>query len=571
MNARRPRSVPRGPSVDRMEPRTLFDATVRTVSLANDLAYGTTPATAVAVDPYGDVYATRTGGDGTNHTELLVVPAGSSKPQVLTSFAPMIEYADTAETPFGEMVVNAAGDVFGVTRFTTVGEVPFGQDYTQGTLWELPAHFNTVDVIARFYKPQTAPRSLTVDAAGNLYGVVDSLLGQGSSVFAYPTDETGVVTVPLGADTYCAAIVVNPAGDVFGTLAPVDDPTGPFSLFKLAHGAAAATVLATVPAALGHDVAGLAVDASNDLFITTRQGTNGGAILELPAGSATVHLLAGYTGQAFNGKPAIDPAGNVFATADGAGNASVLYRRPVDGTALQTVATFATGRANRRLARRAGQRLRHLRRLDHKSGNCLRRLRSVDHAEPDADAARAGCRRVGSDGDPQRVPRDGSRRLQDGTGRNGVGDEYGHVGRDGDGHGCRLRRAGRVGRGDRHAAGHGRPSVDPAARRRPVMDRARAAGGAGGGHLHAAGRGDRRDRHRLGRHRRPDADRRRANRRARGHRHRHAHGRRRRVDHAHPRPDQQRHDQLNRPTDRRVFIVVRRNDTARHPAPDGDG
>jgi hypothetical protein len=349
MSASRPRNrnaVITGVLADLLERRTLFDAAIRTVSLVDDVNYTTTPATDVAVDPYGDVYATRTGGDGTAATQLVVVQPGYTTPQVLSSFGPMQEYADTEETPTGQMIVDGAGDVFGVTQFQSTGEIPLGEDYTQGTLWELPARFGVVDVLARFYRPETAPRSLTIDKAGNLYGVVDSLLGQGSSVFEYPADETGVVTVSLGVGTYAAAVVSDPAGDIFGTLASSGDPAGAFSLFEVKHGGTSPTILATVPATLGTDVAGLIRDAAGDLFITTRQGPNGGTLLELPTGGNAVHLMAGGSGPAFNGKPIVDDAGDVFATADTAGGGSVVLKLPAGGAGLQTVATFATGDVN---------------------------------------------------------------------------------------------------------------------------------------------------------------------------------------------------------------------------------
>jgi hypothetical protein len=346
MHARRPRPRSR-PITDPLERRLLLAATVRTVSLLDQLGYGTTPATDVAADEYGDVYATRVGGDGTNDTQLLVIPAHSSTPQVLASFGPLTEYADTVEQPYGQLVVDAAGDVFGVTQFvSTSGDLPFGQDYTQGTLWELPAGFNVVDVLARFYKPQTAPRSLTIDADGNLYGVVDSLIGAGSSIFEYPADETGTVTTSLGAGESCAAAVVDSAGNVFGTLAASDDPTGPFSLFELKHGASAPTVLATVPATLGYDVQGLTIDAAGDLFVTTAQGPSGGTLLELRAGATAAELLPGTAGQAFNANPYVDGSGDVFATAgDATAGTSVVLELPAGGTALQTEATFTTGDA----------------------------------------------------------------------------------------------------------------------------------------------------------------------------------------------------------------------------------
>jgi uncharacterized repeat protein (TIGR01451 family) len=347
MHARRPRrplAVVAPSAVDGLERRLLFTATVRTVSLVDDPAYPTTPATAVAVDPYGDVYATRTGGDGTSDTQLVVIPANGSTPQVLTSFAPMIEYANTVESPTGSLVVDAAGDVFGVTQFVETGTIPFGEDSTQGTLWELPANMGTVDVLARFTKPQTAPTSLTSDAAGDLFGTVGNLLGAGSSVFEYPADETGLVTVPLGAGEYCAAVVADSAGDVYGTMASSADPTGPFSLFKVAHGSTFATIVATVPASLGTDVAGLALDASGDLFVTTSAGPNGGDILELPAGGTTVRSLLTGDGQTFNGNPLVDGSGNVFATAGGSGT-SALFELPTGSTGLRSVASFATGDA----------------------------------------------------------------------------------------------------------------------------------------------------------------------------------------------------------------------------------
>ncbi len=332
------------PAADRLERRALFDAAVATVSLTNDVNYPTTPATDVAVDGYGDVYATRVGGDGTDHTQLVVVQAGDTAPEVLASFGPIIEYDNTVEQPYGQMVLDSAGDVFGVTRFVATGEIPLGQDYTQGVLWELPAGFGVVDVLARFYKPETLPRSLTVDGSGNLYGVVDSLLGDGSSVFEYPADETGLTTVSLGAGTYASSIVADKAEDVFGTLASSDDPSGPFSLFEVAHGGTSPKMLATVPATMGYDVAGLTRDVAGNLFITTQQGPNGGTLLELPAGAKSVRLLPGGTGQAFNGKPLVDEAGDVFATAgNAAAGTSVLLELPTGGAALRTVATFATG------------------------------------------------------------------------------------------------------------------------------------------------------------------------------------------------------------------------------------
>ena len=339
------------PGLVRLESRVLFAAAVRTIPLTTDLgsgpAYDSQPPTDVAVDAAGDALATRQGGSAAGPAAVLEVKAGATTSTVLATFDTLSPVVGGVQTPRAHLVLDAAGDLFGVSHFSSDFHA-VGNDM----LWELPAGSGLIQPLAAFPAADGVPTSLVRDAAGNLFGTVDTAdTSQGDTqyngaVFEYPADGSGLVTTSLGnpfAATY--AVAADAAGDLFGIGSNYGsdyDADDEFQLYEVAHGTRAVATVAALKLSTGVDdegtltadpPLGLTVDAGGDVVILTASGR----VLEVAAGATAATTLGDVHGGALRSNPLVDGAGDVFvqtgSTADGYG----LYEVPAGGGPTITV------------------------------------------------------------------------------------------------------------------------------------------------------------------------------------------------------------------------------------------
>jgi hypothetical protein len=315
------------PTVERLERRRLFSVG-QAVLAPFDSDGAAILNTGVAVDGAGDVFTT--GRSATAADQVLRLTLGAP------AFTPVATFAGSDGGPAGHLVVDAAGDLFGLTLpSASVG----------GSLWELKAGGSSITTLVRFGAAVSNPGDLTSDAAGDLFWSADDATqaaGGEDRLYEYPADGSGVQVV-LAGDADAGPIASDSAGDLFGL-----DETGADTISYTAFEVPAAdrsqlVGLAAFTSADQGKVAGLSVDARGDLFITT-EGSGGafgdGAILEIPSGTGQVRQLASVSeGLILTSAPLVDGAGNVFAVALSP-TGSAVVELPVGSDALLTLASL---------------------------------------------------------------------------------------------------------------------------------------------------------------------------------------------------------------------------------------
>jgi uncharacterized repeat protein (TIGR03803 family) len=181
------------------------------------------------------------------------------------------------------------------------------------------------------YKAGYSPNGVTVDAAGNLYGVLNQggaygfgLVYELSPTATMPWKFTDLHDFQGGADgNYpVGTLVFDGAGNLYGATRDINEGNGEvFQLSPQTGGGWTEHVIYTLPGSSSstHPTSGLAIDASGNLFGATDGGSHG-AIFELSPsnGTWTGTQLYEFTGGNDGGTPeatvTFDGAGNLFGT-----------------------------------------------------------------------------------------------------------------------------------------------------------------------------------------------------------------------------------------------------------------
>jgi uncharacterized repeat protein (TIGR03803 family) len=321
--------------------------------------YATTPITLVTFNgangacPFGGVIAdaagnlfgmTRQGGasdDGTVFEIAKTAGGYASTPTVLVSFN-----GTNGTWPFGGLIADAAGDLFGTTGF--------GGLYHDGTVFEIAktggGYASTPTTLGSFNGTNGANpwAGLIADAAGDLFGATESggTYGYGT-VFEITKTSDAYASTPAVLVSFndtdgsnpLAALIADAAGDLFGTTysGGTNEDGTVFEIAKVGGGyASTPTTLASFNGADGGGPeANLIIDAAGDLFGTTGSGgaSGDGTVFEI-AKTAGGYASTPTTLVTFNyyngGGPYIaDAAGNLFGTTYSGGGATG------DGTAFE--------------------------------------------------------------------------------------------------------------------------------------------------------------------------------------------------------------------------------------------
>jgi uncharacterized repeat protein (TIGR03803 family) len=258
------------------------------------VGYASTPTTLVSLsedafseaglitDANGDLFGTTTGIDPTTFStltngavfEVLKTASGyASTPNTLVSFN-----GTNGETPFGSLIADSNGDLFGTTDgggandFGTVFEIVM----TAGGYASAPTtlvSFNDEDGVS--------PKStLIADSDGDLFGTT---VGDGFSVDGtvfeiaktaggYASTPTTLVSFDNDDGSPNGGLIVDANGDLFGTTEN-GGATDVGTVFEIAAGASTPTILVSFNGTNGETpVGGLSVDANGDLFGTTDSG-----------------------------------------------------------------------------------------------------------------------------------------------------------------------------------------------------------------------------------------------------------------------------------------------------------
>jgi uncharacterized repeat protein (TIGR03803 family) len=311
-------------------------------------ADGAFPVAGLVRDAAGNLYGTSSGnglyGSG---VVFRLSPAGSE-------FTVLYTFTGGADGAFpGGVVRDAEGNLYGTTGS--------GGTYGNGVVFELDtAGRETVLHSFTGGADGVAPSGVVLDvAAGNLYGTtfVGGTYGRGV-VFELSLatgKETVLYAFTGGADgaNPFADLILDAAGNLYGTASEGGDFYGNGVVFKLSPTTRKQTVLYTFPG--GADGAGpssrLVLRGAGDLYGTTSAGGNPsctfgcGVVFKVDTtGHETV--LYSFTGGADGGKPEagvlLDNSGNIFGTTYSGGTFSgVVFE--LDATAHETVLHNFTG------------------------------------------------------------------------------------------------------------------------------------------------------------------------------------------------------------------------------------
>ena len=196
--------------------------------------------------------------------------------------------SSSTSSPEGPPVVDAAGDIFFALGDTQIDELAAGA-----------TSFTSIATIAAY-------GSLTIDAAGNLYGTTGAGAHGYGSIFEIAAVTHTLTTLVdfdgTNGDEPSGGLVLDVAGNLYGNA---------HNLFEIAAGTHSFSLLANFTDGGQSEWSQIAVDAAGDLFGTTAADNS---IYELAAGSGTITTYAAND-MGVAGLTA-DAAGNLYGAND---------------------------------------------------------------------------------------------------------------------------------------------------------------------------------------------------------------------------------------------------------------
>ena len=338
------------------------------LSIVSPLPGGNLNATHLVSDAHGDLFGVESPtiqydanyvGHVTAPAAVFELAAGSSNVTTVTTFG--TDANGNAIQPVGNLVVDAAGDVFGETNT--------GGTANDGTVFEIAAGSNNVTTLVNFTganggNPQAG---LTTDAAGDLFGVTTTGGANGfGTVFEIKAGTASLTTLTSFSGTFqslgSTGVTADQAGDLYGiSWSGAALPNGGVnaSVYEIAAGSGAATTLASLNTLqLGLPIPltqPLTVDAQGNLFGVGLSGGPAGQVWELPAGSGTPTLLAtGSFSSVMEVSSGLleDAAGNLFGVTTGpsyVNSVGNVYEIKAGSGVMSVVASFHTPYASNAL------------------------------------------------------------------------------------------------------------------------------------------------------------------------------------------------------------------------------
>src|SRR5665213_1849223 len=233
-------------------------------------ASGANPQSTLAVDSIGNLYGTASRGGASGDGTVFEIAKGSGTITTLVSFD-----GSNGANPSAGVTLDAAGDLYG----TTDG----GGDSNDGTVFEIAKGSGTITTLASFiFANGNAVAGVALDASGNLYGTTYDGGGSGSdgTVFEIAKGSGTITTIASfnvtnGANP-SAGVALDASGNLYGT-------TNEGTVFKIAKGSGTITTLIANGASI---LGGVTLDASGNLYGTTDIGgtSNDGTVFEIAKG-----------------------------------------------------------------------------------------------------------------------------------------------------------------------------------------------------------------------------------------------------------------------------------------------
>jgi len=313
-----------------------------TLSIFNN-STGVAPATGLVADQGGNIFGATAYGGATGTGAVFKVAHGATTPAPVASLP-----GNDGEAPAGDLVLDASGDLFGVSSSSD----------NNGAVWEVAQGSGLINNLAAFDSSTTGYDPLggvVRDANGNLFGTTDSGGANfNGTIFEVAAGSSSITTLAsfdsstTGEDPV-GGLVLDANGNLFGTT-EFGGPGGHGTLFELAHHGTAITVLASFNGTNGSEPqASLILDGQGDLFGTTEYGgaggNNMGTVFELPAGGHSIDTLFSFDGAngAYPlGRLLLDNSGDLLGTtsAGGSANDGTVFELAPKATNVTVLASF---------------------------------------------------------------------------------------------------------------------------------------------------------------------------------------------------------------------------------------
>lgn len=304
---------------------------------SNDAVYGTAPRG--GIDRSGSIFALAKGQTTFTTLAFLTGTHGSD--------------------PVGGIVMDAAGNLYGTTVYTTSG---LSGNYSRqtgivgagdGTIFELPKGSRTITTLATFNgaNGESPEGTLVIDPNGSLFGTTRTggAFSDGT-VFELPAGSSSIITLAsfngTNGSNPISPLLLDSAGNLFGTT-PTGGANGDGTLFEIPAGGGLTTLASFDGANGASPQAGLVEGGSGNLFgSASAGGANGdGDVYEVAASSSAITPLASFAGtdgSAPQGQLAIDSSGDVFGTArlNGSADDGTFFEVVSGSNAITTIASF---------------------------------------------------------------------------------------------------------------------------------------------------------------------------------------------------------------------------------------
>ena len=304
-------------------------------------ADGANPHAGLFMDSSGNVYGTTEAGGASGDGTVFKIAAGSGTITTLASFN-----GSDGSDPGGALIMDSSGNLYGTAA--DGGADGFG------TVFKVAAGSGTITPLASFNGTNgTYPDpGLVMDSAGNLYGTASEApdgTGDGS-VFELASGSGTITTMAVFNGTYgtfpAGGLVLDKAGDLYGTTYEAG-ASGDGTVFEIAAGSGTLTTLASFDGTDGAAPNGIIIDGSGNLYGTTEGGgaSSYGTVFELAAGSGTITTLASFNGTDGDDPqdaPIIDSSGNFYGTTKlgGASGDGTVFELASGSGTLSTLVSF---------------------------------------------------------------------------------------------------------------------------------------------------------------------------------------------------------------------------------------
>lgn len=277
-----------------------------------------------------------------------------------TTFATLAYLTGThGADPVGGLVMDAAGNLYGTTVYTTNGLTGNYSRLTgtigagDGTIFELPKGSHTITTLFTFdgTDGESPEGTLVIDAKGDLLGTTRTggAFNDGT-VFELPAGSSTVITLASfngtnGSNPF-SPLLLDSAGDLFGTT-PTGGVNGDGTVFEIPAGGSLVTLGSFDGTNGASPAAGLVEDANGNLYgSASAGGVDGeGVVFEIAAGSNAITLLASFAGTNGSdpqGQLAIDSSADVFGTAriNGSADEGTAFEVVSGSNAITPIASF---------------------------------------------------------------------------------------------------------------------------------------------------------------------------------------------------------------------------------------